>query len=364
MITERLARSLGYRSLNKAYGDFFNSVIDMIRKHLKLYTRLIFTTLLAIHTCILCLPFQISRLFAKDVITLKYSDGVDKSVIVIRSQDIAAYNEAIDSFREGCKNKNISISAVYDLKGDQEEREKVIQNIKINYHEPRLILAVGVLAATLAKKQFTDIPIVYCMVVNHERFDLGGNNITGISSEAPIEEQFAIFIKFFGRNKNIGVIFDPTSGSEKIVAGAEQIAQLYDFNLIKAEVTLTNEITPALEKIIDKIDALWIIPDYVVVTRDSLNTILNMASKKRLPTFGSSSAMVKAGALFSISPDYAYTGLQASQIARILLNNPDSTSLGVKKPERLKLAFNMQTAKIIGVNLMPFQSRPDVMLFP
>ncbi|HHT9110291.1 MAG TPA: ABC transporter substrate-binding protein [Candidatus Brocadiaceae bacterium] len=338
----------------------------IIKKHLKFYTHLGYIALLSFLACVFFPSLQIFTpcVFAKGTTLSKYTDSVDNNVIVIRSQDIAAYNEAIEGFTGGCKSNNISIGAVYDLKGDEEEGKKVIQDIKINYHKPKLILAVGILAATIAKKQFTDIPIIYCMVVNHERFDLGGNNVTGISSEAPIEEQFAIFKKFFGRNKNIGVIFDPTSGSEKIVAEAEQIAQLYDFNLIKAEVTLTNEITPALGKIIDEIDALWIIPDYVVVTRDSLNTILKMTSKKRLPTFGSSSAMVKAGALFSISPDYAYTGLQASQIARILLNNPDSISLGVKKPERLKLAFNTQTAKIIGINLMPFQSRPDVMLFP
>ncbi|MFO0792612.1 MAG: ABC transporter substrate-binding protein [Candidatus Brocadiaceae bacterium] len=336
----------------------------MMKKNLKFYTRPIFTMSLAIIGCIFYLLFYVSHLLAKDIIPPKHSDNADKNVVVIRSQDITAYNEAIYGFKEGCKGKNISIGAVYDLKGDEEEGNKVIHSIKIGECKPKLIFAVGVLAATLAKKQFTDIPIVYCMVVNHERFDLGGNNITGISSEAPIEEQFSIFKKFFGRNKHIGVIFDPTSGSEKTVAEAEQIAQLYDFNLIKAEVALTNEITPALEKIIDKIDALWIIPDYVVVTRNSLNTIFKMTSTKRLPTFGSSGAIVKAGALFSISPDYAYTGLQASQIARILLNNPECISLGVKKPERLKLAFNTQTAKSIEVNLMPFQSRPDVMLFP
>lgn len=344
------------------------SITSMMQNRIKFCTYLISVTFLSFLGVCFYPSLQIftPSVLAEENAVVNNMDSAGRRVVVIRSQDIAAYNEAIEGFKGGCRCKgcNISMDPVYDLKGDEEEGKKVIQNIKTNNHEPKLILAVGVLAATLVKKQFTDIPIVYCMVVNHERFDLRGANITGISSEAPIEEQFAILKKFFGRNMNIGVIFDPTSGSEKIVSEAKQIGQKYDFNLIKAEVTLSNEITPALEKIINKIDALWIIPDYVVVTRDSLNTVFKMTLKKQMPTFGSSIAIVKSGALFSVSPDYTYIGLQASRITQMLLDNPGTISLGVEIPEKLKLALNTQTAKIIGINLTPFQSRPDVVLFP
>src|SRR3990172_12451188 len=66
--------------------------------------------------------------------------------------------------------------------------------------------------------------------------------------------------------------------------------------------------------IINRIDALWIIPDSTVVTKNSLDTIFKKTLKNRLSIFCTSSAIVKAGALISISPDYRYTGLQAAQL--------------------------------------------------
>ena len=115
---------------------------------------------------------------------------------------------------------------------------------------------------------------------------------------------------------------------------------------------------------VNKIDALWIIPDGTVVTKESLEIILKMSLKHHLPVFCTSSAIVKAGALVSISPDYRQTGIQAAQLAQTLLNNSTVISLGVKQPDKLKVTLNTQTAGIIRVDISPLRSRPDVVLYP
>ena len=287
----------------------------------------------------------------------------ENTIITIQSQSIPAYNEVIKGFEEGCKGKDISIKAIYDLKGDAEEGKSIIQTIKDNKLKPKLILAVGVLAATLVKEKFPDIPIIFCMVINHERFNLQGANITGISSEASVEDQFAILKELLGPRKNVGVIYDPMK-TVKIISEATLVAKKFEFNLTTAEVTSEKDVAPALNNIIDKIDALWMIPDSTVITKKSLSIINKKTLEHRLPIFCTSEAIVKAGALVSVSPDYAYTGLQAAQIAQMLLNNPSTTSLGVKKPEKLKLTLNTQTAEIVDINLSPIQSRPNVVLYP
>jgi len=308
--------------------------------------------------------FQIPVVIASERITPSSdTHASENTVIIIRSQQITAYNEAIKGFEEGCKGKNISIKAIYDLKGDAEECKRVIQNIKEDKLKPKLILAVGVLAATLAKEQFTDIPIIFCMVINHERFNLKGANITGISSEASLEDQFVILKEILGTHKNVGVIYDP-SKTEKIVSEATIVAEKFEFNLIKTEVLSEKEVASALKNIFDKIDALWIIPDGTVITKDSLETIFKKTLKNRLPTFCTSNAIVKAGALISISPDFAYTGLQAAQLAQTLFNDPTITSLGIKQPDKLKLTLNTQTAEMIGIKLSSIKSRTDVVLYP
>ncbi len=286
-----------------------------------------------------------------------------RTVMVIQSQPIAAYGEAIKGFEEACQRNNISIAKIYDLRGDIDEGKRVIKNIKDNKLRPALILAVGVLASTLVKDQFTDIPIIFCMVINHERFNLEGANITGISSEASIGDQFGVLKTLLGAGKNVGVIYDPNE-TGSIISEAVFIAGKFGFELIKTEVTSGDEITSALKNMVDKIDALWIVPDSTVVTKGSLEMILKAALKHRLPVFCTSSAIVKAGALVSISPDYRQTGIQAAQLAQELLNSPTVISLGVKQPDKLKVTLNTQTAGIIRVDISSLRSRPDIVYYP
>ena len=305
-------------------------------------------------------------IFALSLQTVFYIPKIiaaENTVVIIQSQQIAAYNEAIKGFEKGCKGKNISIKAIYNLNGDTDEGKRIIQNIKDNEFEPDLILAVGVLAATLVKEQFTDVPIIFCMVINHKRFNLQGANITGISSEVSVEDQFAILKELLGARKNVGVIYDPTK-TGNIVSEAGRVIKKLEFNFIKKEVTSESEVTPALKNMIDKIDALWMIPDSTVITKTSLNAISKTLLEHHLPIFCTSDAIVKAGALVSVSPDYIYTGRQAARMAQTLLSNPTTTSLGIKQPDKLKLTVNTKTAEIIGINLTSFQSHPDVVLYP
>ncbi|ODS34020.1 MAG: hypothetical protein SCARUB_00793 [Candidatus Scalindua rubra] len=201
------------------------------------------------------------------------------------------------------------------------------------------------------------------MVIYHERFDLQGANITGISTEVLVEDQFAFLKELLGTVKNVGVIYDP-SKTKNIVSKACLVAKKFELNLIKTEITFNKEVTSALKKIINEIDALWIIPDSTVITRGSLGVILETALKRHLPTFCTSSAIVREGAMTSISPDYTDIGLQAARIAQRLLNSPKVISLGVKQSDKLKLSLNIQTANRIGIDISSIQSRPNVVLYP
>ena len=326
--------------------------VGITNKYIKLRNTFAFT---------ICLFFLVFSFHT--IIHINKTHAGEKIVTVIQSQQISAYDESIKGFEEGCKEKGISINAIYNLKGDIEEGEKVFKNIIKNQPKPDLVLAVGILAATFAKHQYTDIPIIFCMVINHERFNLQGDNITGISSEASIEDQFIVLNEVLGENKNIGVIYDPTK-TGKIISDALLVSKNYKFSIIEAKVASENEIASALKNIIKQIDALWIVPDGTVVTKDSMDVIIKSTQKHRIPVFCTSSAITKAGALISVSPDYKYTGIQASQLAKALLDSSKTTSLGVKEPEKLEITINTETAKIINVDLSPIRSHSNVVLYP
>ncbi len=201
------------------------------------------------------------------------------------------------------------------------------------------------------------------MVINHEHFNLQGANITCISTEVSVEDQFAFLKEILGTVKNVGVIYDPLK-NRNIISKAIPMAKKFKFNLIEAEITSNKEITSALRKITNKIDVLWIIPDSTVVTRSSLSVILETAMKHRLPTFCNSGVFVKEGVMASIAPDYTDIGIKAARMAQILLNNPPLASLGIKQPDKLKLSLNIQTANKIGIDISSIRLRPNVVLYP
>src|SRR3990172_10682305 len=226
-------------------------------------------------------------IFALSLQTVFYIPKIiadENTVVIVQSQQITAYNEAIKGFEEGCKGKNVSISAIYNLNGDADEGKRIIQDIKDSKHKPDLVLAVGILAATLVKDQFTDTPIIFCMVINHKRFNLEGTNITGISSEVSVEDQFTILKELLGARKNVGVIYDPAK-TGNIVSEADRVIKKLEFNFIKKEVASESEVAPVLKKMIDKIDVLWMIPDSTVITETSLNAISKILLKHHLPIF-------------------------------------------------------------------------------
>ncbi len=147
-----------------------------------------------------------------------YGTHAEETAIVIKSQNLSAYNEVVKGFHDECLNNNITIKSVYDLNGKMKVGQKIVR--KVRKEKPDIVLAIGVLTATIVKEKIKDIPIVFCMVINHERFHLSAPNITGISTEIAIEDQLKGFQSILGSFKNLGVIYDP-SKTGNIIKSAE-----------------------------------------------------------------------------------------------------------------------------------------------
>ena len=234
-------------------------------------TALVFWVILVFFSANLLQSFQLTASELPSVLSDNRRD--EKTVIVIRSHQVVAYDDAIKGFQEGCKDKGIIVRDIYDLNGDAETGKKVVLGIKNSKSPPDLVLVVGVLAATLAKEYFTDIPVIFCLVINHERFNFKGSNIVGISSEAATEDQFSAIKELLGGRRRLGVIYDPIQ-TEKLVAEAIPLAKKYDFDLITKKIASEKDVAAALDAIINKIDVLWMIPDSTVITQDALSVIL------------------------------------------------------------------------------------------
>ncbi|MHC4270286.1 MAG: ABC transporter substrate-binding protein [Planctomycetota bacterium] len=285
----------------------------------------------------------------------------EKTAIVIKSQDLSAYNEVIEGFQNQCMRNNINIKTVYDLKGKMKIGNKIVR--KIRKEKPDIVLTIGVLAATVTKGEIKDIPMVFCMVINHARFQLTGPNITGISTEIAIEDQLKGYQSILGPLKNIGVIYDP-SKTGNIIENAETEMKHHGVNLTKYEVTSSKMISEAMENLIGKIDALWLLPDSTVVTRKSFDFIKSKTLENKIPLLCTSDVFVKAGALAAVFADYKCIGRQAAELAEKILGSSTPDSLGIVNPHSFELAINTDTAEKLELKLEAVQRNPQIIVYP
>ena len=97
-------------------------------------------------------------------------------IIILKSSDIAAYNQAINGFKAAIPN-GINLSE-YDLQGDLEKGRKLARKIRAS--DPALVFAVGLKAAKAAQLEIVDIPVVYAMVLDPAKYGLNTHNMTGM----------------------------------------------------------------------------------------------------------------------------------------------------------------------------------------
>jgi len=290
-----------------------------------------------------------------------YCAYAEKTVVVIKSQDLSAYNKVVKGFQDECFKNDITIKSIYNLNGKIKIGQKIVR--KVRKEKPDIILAIGVLAATVVKEKIDDIPIVFCMVINHARFQLMESNITGISTEIAIEDQLKGFQSILGAFKNLGVIYDP-SKTGNIIANAENKIEDAGINLVKYEISNSKEVSEAMENLIGKIDALWLLPDSTVVTKKSFGFIKSTALENRTPLLCTSDVFVKAGALASVSSNHKDVGKQAAGLARKILELSMPGSLGIVYPDRFKLTINTKTAEKLGLELKEIKNDTKINFYP
>ena len=285
----------------------------------------------------------------------------ETTVIVVKSQNLSAYNEVVNGFHNECPNHNITIKAIYDLEGKMKVGRKIVRTIK--KEKPDIVLTIGVLATTVVRNKIKEIPIVFCMVINHGRFHLAAPNITGISTEIAVEDQLRKFQSILGSLKNIGVIYDP-SKTGNIIKSAEMKMKHLGVNLAKYEISSSKMIPEAMENLIGRVDALWLLPDSTVVTRKSFGLIKTTTLEYKIPILCTSDVFVKAGALASVSSDYNSIGMQAAGLARKILEMPTPGTLGIVCPDHFKLSINTDTAQKLGIKLAAVQENSKIHIYP
>lgn len=270
-----------------------------------------------------------------------------QTVAVIKSHDIEPFNKALAGFTAACPDPITE----YNLRGSESGKKEIIKHIIAG--KPRFVLAIGALAARVAKEEIHDIPVIFLMVANPRKHSLEGKNIAGIALEIPVERQFAAYKSLAPTIRTIGVIYDPEkTGATVTEAGG--VAEKLGLKLLASPVASQKQVPAALRSMLGKIDALWMVADDTVVTPESFKFLTLTAFENNLPFMAVSDIFVEVGALASLSPDYADIGRQACQLVTEIASGRLSLGkVNIFPPAKVNLAVNLKTAVKIGLTLSP-----------
>ena len=273
-----------------------------------------------------------------------------QDVAILKSADIAAYSEAIDAFKHALPS-SFHVTLEYDLQGDMAKGQSLARRIRAS--DANVVLAVGLKAALAAKLEILDIPVIMCLVLNPEKYDLPSSNMVGLSLTIPFETHLKPLQRLAPQITRIGVLFDPQK-TQGLRDQLEQDTKRLGLTLVTKEVHSEQEVSGAQKNIEDTVDAMYLLPDSTVLTEHTLDFLISSTLEANIPLIGFSAGLVQSGAVTGVYFNYADLGRHAATLVPTLLTSTVSSHLGTMvPPDVVHQAINVKSARYLGLTLTP-----------
>ena len=267
-------------------------------------------------------------------------------IAILKSADTLAWKPAIDALRRTSSSHTVT---EYDLRGERAEGEKVLNAFK---GKAVILVAMGPLAAQLAREILPDTPLVFCMIQDPTKVGLAaGPNLTGVSYYTPAKNQLAAFRMVHPQGVRIGILYNEDNVGRHVQEAQKAVAGL-GRSLITKAVASVKDVPQALREMLtgdNAVDALWMLPDPMLLDDESRRFIFTETLKAGRPVYSFSASLVGEGALVSNGPDLASVGELAGDLANRLAAG-EKTKIDLLVP-RGELVINKKIAGKLKITI-------------
>jgi len=262
-------------------------------------------------------------------------------VVVVQGERMAPFEAALRGFEATAGVRSVERFVLSDLRGADVARA-------VREARPRLVLAIG--RDALAKvRDIREIPVVYVMAATPETTGATGRNVTGVEMTVPAERYLSFFAKELG-GKRVGVIHNPARTGAQ-VREAQEAARRLGITLVLRRADDPREAVRELSTLKGEVDALWLLPDPSVVTRDTMEAFALFSQQNRLPVVAFAARYLQQGAVAAFEVDPADMGRQAGRMARRILDGAPPDRVPPERPATTHLKVNPTTARNLGLAL-------------
>lgn len=269
-----------------------------------------------------------------------------EDIVVLRSDDLPAYQAPVERYRAELEDFSVE---VIDLRGDKPRALRVAAQLRAD--PPPLVLALGAKAAWIAVNELPEVPAIYAMVIEPERYGIG-EDIPGVSMDVPPELVLAQLNLMFPDITRLGLLLSEDAQPSWLPAVTRAAGQA-GYSLTVQRLDSDQRVRRALGRLRPKIDALWLMPDPSLLTPSGYHTLYTEALRTNLPVLAYSEILVRAGSLMCLAPDYDDVGRLAAGLSRQILDGADPATLGVQPPEAFRVLLNAATREALALPMDP-----------
>jgi ABC-type uncharacterized transport system substrate-binding protein len=132
-------------------------------------------------------------------------------------------------------------------------------------------------------------------------------------------------------------------------AQVQEAARTLGLEVVNAEIRRADDLTPAIEALKDRADAIYVQTDPLMNTHRV--RISTLALGARLPTLSGIREYVEAGGLMSYGPNFSDLFRRAADYADKILRGTKPGDLPVEQPTKFDLVVNLTTARVLGLKV-------------
>ena len=281
--------------------------------------------------------------------------------------------------RDGSPEANARYVAAF-RKGLNESGYVEGQNVTVEYHwlegqydrltalladlvrrQVAVIATLGNVTSVAAKAATSAIPIVFA--VGEDPVKLGlvaslarpGGNVTGTNFlvQETVAKRFRLLHELVPKAARVAVLVNPrNSTTDTTLRGTKEAAAALGLQLQILNASSIGEIDAAFATLArERLDALFVGGDAFFVSRAV--QLATLAAHNRIPAAYSQRNQVAAGGLMSYGTDFGDAFRQVGAYTGSVLKGAKPADLPVLQSTKFELVINLQTARVLGIEVPP-----------
>ncbi|MDP6934221.1 MAG: ABC transporter substrate binding protein [Myxococcota bacterium] len=265
-------------------------------------------------------------------------------IAILQSEDLPVYDSPIASFQSHVEASSI----IYDLRGERDRSHAIARRLQMD--RPEVVLALGAKAAYTAVTELPGTPVVFAMVFDPARYGIEGAYVTGVTMDVPpsmVLEQVALFLP---QVNHIGLLVSQGHQSDQ-VANIVTEANAHGIKVTARRISHPRDVPRAFAAMRNEVNALWLLPDPVLLTPRNFQHLRGETTRLNMPLLVHSEALVQAGALMCVAPDYDLVGSQAADLVQRVLNGENVGTIEPIAPAAPRVVLNRATMNAIDLEV-------------